>query len=132
MNRLLARATIIVFLLAGSVEAQNLTYQGQWHTTNRKLDGVMTCVVKSTGKHQWQGRFYGIWQGVTFDYTDEFVGPANNLRGTAAIDGAHYEWKGSMTRERFRANFGGDRYAGTFDLARVKTKDGQLSSTRRQ
>ncbi len=32
-------------------------YQGTWKTTNRKLDGTMTCVITPLAKEKWRGRF---------------------------------------------------------------------------
>lgn len=92
-------------------------YEGTWNTTNRRLDGTMTCVVTPKGTEQWEGRFYGVWQGVDFDYTVDFTGPEDDLRGTATIDGASYNWRARMTSKRFWANFSGDRYVGSFDLS---------------
>jgi hypothetical protein len=99
--------------------ADELVYQGAWNTTNRKLDGQMTCLLTPLAKEEWRGRFYGIWQGVEFDYTVNFHGPANDLRGVATIDGAAYDWRGRMNERQFKANFGGDRYTGSFDLKRA-------------
>lgn len=112
---------VVILVLCSAATAKELIYQGTWNTTNRKLDGVMTCVVTPVTKHEWRGRFYGIWQGVPFDYTVNFSGPPKTLSGTATVDGTTYEWKGWINRERFKANFGGDRYAGSFDLKRMET-----------
>lgn len=101
--------------------AEDGIYEGVWHTTNRKLDGPMTCAVKDLGDGKWTGRFYGVWQGVPFDYTVPFAGKADKLTGKATIDGANYTWNGDMGTddgERFRGTFGGDRYSGYFDLKR--------------
>ena len=105
--------------------AADRVYQGVWHTTNRKLDGTMTCVVSDFGDEKWKGRFYGVWQGVPFDYTVNFAGPPSELRGTATIDGAHYDWHGSLSDDsasRFTGKFGGTRYTGYFDLTRSREK----------
>jgi hypothetical protein len=108
-----------VMLVACSVAVGGeLKYQGTWNTTNRKLDGSMTCVVTPIAKHKYQGRFFGTWQGVPFDYKVKFTGPTSDLRGTATIEGAAYEWKGQVDRKRFKGNFEGDRYTGFFDLQR--------------
>lgn len=99
-------------------------YEGTWNTTNRKLDGTMTCVVAELGKEKWQGRFYGVWQGVAFDYTVAFAGSPDELRGTAQIDGADYTWKGRITKGEtgsFVGNFGGNRYGGYFDLKKKRS-----------
>lgn len=96
--------------------AADKIFYGDWKTTNRKLEGQMTCIVKEKGKEKWEGRFYGIWQGVDFDYTVPFTGPPDHLQGKATIDGAAYVWKARIDKDRFRANFGGDRYTGSFDL----------------
>jgi len=120
------RLTLFVFFSflwvgdAGSSSAAEYIYRGQWNTTNRKLDGVMTCVVVPKAKHEWRGRFSGVWQGVEFDHTVDFTGPPSELHGTATVDGAAYIWRARIDRERFVANFTGDRYSGSFDLARVR------------
>lgn len=94
------------------------TYFGNWKTTNRKLEGEMTCSVVRVDQQTWQGRFYGEWQRVPFDYTVQFSGSPSDLRGAATIDGAAYEWRAVLTRDQFIANFSGDRYIGSFDLTR--------------
>jgi hypothetical protein len=102
-----------------SAQADDYVFEGPWHTTNRKLDGVMTCVVTDLGHDNWQGRFFGVWQGVGFDHTVKFSGPPSQLHGTATIDGADYSWTGEMGRDshgRLKGTFGGNRYMGYFDL----------------
>jgi len=78
----------------------------------------MTCAVKDLGDSKWTGRFYGVWQGVPFDYTVPFTGAPEKLQGKATIDGADYLWSGSFNADenRFKGNFGGNRYSGYFDL----------------
>ncbi len=93
-------------------------YAGPWKTTNRKLDGTVTCAIRRIDKENWHGRFWGTWQGIDFDYAVDFSGPPDHLHGQATIDGATYEWKGRINARQFRANFGGDRYSGSFDLKR--------------
>lgn len=103
-------------------------YEGQWRTTNRKLDGIMTCVVTPLEDERWQGRFYGVWQGVPFDYLVTFEGSPSNLRGTAKIDGADYTWKGQMTTDEprtFKGTFGGNRYTGNFNLKQKTSQEGK-------
>ena len=114
-------AVSILMLSAWSLPALAVdrVYEGQWHTTNRKLDGTMTCVVTDLGQENWQGRFYGVWQGVPFDYTVKFSGPPNQLHGAAVIDGADYSWTGELGRDSqgwFKGAFGGNRYTGHCDL----------------
>jgi hypothetical protein len=120
-------AVICSFLMltawCGICSSQQLVFEGPWKTTNRKLDGIMTCVVTPVGDEQWKGRFYGVWQGVPFDYTVAFSGPPSSLKGTAVIDGADYDWTGEMVQDdsaqgpsAFKARFGGSRYAGYFDM----------------
>jgi hypothetical protein len=110
----------LVWLTCGNAIAEEFgTFEGLWRTTNRKLDGKMTCVVTSLESGQWHGRFSGVWQGVAFDYPVKFSGSPANLRGTATIDGAHYSWTGQITEESprtFKGTFGGSRYAGYFEL----------------
>jgi hypothetical protein len=48
-----------------------------------------------------------------------FGGPPAQLKGTAVIDGANYTCTGRIeegTPRSFLGSFGGDRYAGSFDL----------------
>jgi hypothetical protein len=131
VSRFNLAAALFVALLCGSAQswsstaaAQDAVYEGPWNTTNRKLDGIMTCEVTQLAKEKWKGRFYGVWQGVPFDYTVTFTGPPDDLRGTATIDHADYDWTGKMEPAniaqgqpgRFKATFGGTRYAGYFDM----------------
>src|SRR5882757_5155234 len=108
-----------LFLYATTVAAEDAVYEGVWHTTNRKLDGTMMCAVKDLGEGKWTGRFYGVWQGVPFDYTVSFAGRPEKLTGKAAIDGADYTWSGDLNADeagRFKGSFGSNRYTGYFDL----------------
>ena len=110
---------VVGLLVEVTALAQETVYEGTWVTTNRKLDGVMTCVVKERSEGEFQGRFSGVWQGVPFDYTVKFSGSPSELKGTATIDGADYTWTGAMGKDKsawFRGNFGGNRYTGYFDL----------------
>src|SRR4051812_25608686 len=95
---------------ANETFASEKSYEGSWHTTNRKLDGTMQCDVKQVATETWQGRFHGAWQGVPFDYTVSFTGPATDVRGTATIDGATYIWTGTLTPSTFKGSFTGSRY----------------------
>ena len=112
-------AFVVLLACASSTVARDYVFQGTWHTTNRPLDGTMTCVVTDLGNEKWTGRFFGVWQGVAFDYNVPFSGPPSQLRGTALIDGANYAWTGQIREaapNSFQGNFGGDRYFGSFDL----------------
>ena len=120
-------ALFALVLLVASLQpatAADRVYEGQWHTTNRKLDGAMRCIVTDLGNENWQGRFIGNWQGVPFDYTVKFSGPPSHLHGTAIIDGADYSWAGEIgiaemgsdSQGWFKATFTGNRYLGSFDL----------------
>ena len=122
-------------------------YAGTWVTTkNKKLDGTATCDVRQISPGHWQGRFWGVWQHVPFDYTVKFQQaksetssppppeltaarvPAeaktisNPVAGEAVIDGAHYDWTGNLTAEKFEIQFTGTRYEGHLDLARLPDK----------
>jgi len=96
-------------------------YQGTWLTTNRRLDGFLTCVVTDLGGNKWRGYFSGTWQGREFSYKVDFKGTPEKLRGQAVIDGADYEWTGEMTRGQFNGKFWGSRYRGSFSM-KQKTK----------
>lgn len=125
MKCLLGIVAGLLLATSAPVIAEDAIYEGTWLTTNRKLDGRMTCVVSELGSERWSGRFFGVWQGVPFDYTVPFSGPSHKLRGTAIIDGAQYEWTGAMRDEAggsFQGTFGGSRYLGAFELkAAAKT-----------
>jgi len=108
------------FSLTAMGQEKDYVYEGPWNTTNRKLDGIQTAIVKSTGEDQWSGKFFGVWQGVKYDYTVKFTGKANALKGTAVIDGANYQWTGTIDQEKFEGRFTGDRYTGSFDMTRKK------------
>jgi hypothetical protein len=110
---------MVILISAAPATVQDTTYEGSWVTTNRKLDGTMTCVVTDLGDTHWRGHFYGVWQGVQFAYTVRFSGPSEKLQGTAVIDGADYEWTGEMGQKSpgwFKGSFGGSRYIGSFNL----------------
>lgn len=47
----------LVNVLSVTAVADDSIYEGVWHTTNRKLDGTMTCVVTDLGLEKWRGRF---------------------------------------------------------------------------
>lgn len=109
--------------VAADKKAAQFVYEGEWITTNRKLDGIMTAEVTDLGDDKWKGRFYGIWMGVKFDCEVKFSGPPDKLTGTAKIDGADYEWKGEMSKESpgiFKETFDGSRYIGSFNLKSKK------------
>lgn len=108
--------------------AEELVYEGTWLTTNRKLDGTLTCVVTDLGSNQWRGHFSGVWQEVPFSYTVTVAGPPDKLQGTARIDGADYEWTGWLSRQRggkFQGSFGGNRYIGSFEMHQRTRSTGQ-------
>jgi hypothetical protein len=124
-DRMLAFVSTWVACTGNVASAADLVYEGEWHTTNRKLDGTMTCVVTDLGNETWRGRFFGVWQGVRFDYPVTFTGPPSNLSGTATIDGANYVWKGQISESSprsFKGTFGGTRYTGHFDLEEKAAK----------
>ena len=109
----------LMFVSAVPASAKDLVYEGTWVTTNRKLDGPMTCVVSDLGDNKWHGHFFGVWEGIEFSYHVDFSGPTEKLRGEASIDGAFYEWTGKLETEasgRFTGKFSGDRYLGSFIL----------------
>ena len=115
MRSVLIGLALLVSSQAAS--AKDVVYEGTWVTTNRKLDGPITCVVTDLGDNKWRGHFYGVWQGVDYSYKVAFTGPPEKLRGSAVIDGADYEWTGAMG-ESFRGTFRGSRYLGSFTMKR--------------
>jgi hypothetical protein len=115
----LALCGFILLTIPASAGATDYVFKGPWKTTNRKLDGVMTSIVTPLADQQWDGRFFGSWQGIDFDYKVKFQGPPEHLQGVATIEGAEYEWRGRINGDLFRVNFGGDRYEGSFELKRT-------------
>lgn len=119
MRTILIGALLLTSSAAAS--ARELVYHGTWLTTNRRLDGEMTCAVTDLGGEKWRGHFHGVWGGREFSYKVEFSGPPEKLQGRAVIDGANYEWTGKMTQGpdgTLKGKFTGDRYFGSFDLKR--------------
>ncbi|HVU88255.1 MAG TPA: hypothetical protein VHD36_13125 [Pirellulales bacterium] len=116
----LALCALLLLAAGEHVQAEDYVFAGPWKTTNRKLDGVMTAIITPEANQQWQGRFFGTWQGVDFDYRVRFQGSPDHLHGTAVIEGAEYQWRGRINGELFRVNFGGDRYEGNFELKRTR------------
>ena len=115
---------LTMVLVASTALGRDYVYQGTWVTTQgRQLDGTMTCILTPTAKHHYNGRFYGVWMGVPFDYTVPITGPIQKLQGTAFIDGASYSWAGWVTKDQLKANFTGSRYGGSFNLRRNKTAE---------
>jgi len=130
-------------------------YSGPWVTLkNKKLDGTTNCEVKQFTADKWQGRFWGEWQKVPFDYTVEFervknppdrleTAQANSTKnvdlkkepfgipaaGKAMIDGASYEWAGSLSQEQFNIEFTGSRYEGHLELTQVPEKPEKKAGT---
>jgi hypothetical protein len=110
---------LLLLVVSATASARDLVYEGTWNTTNRKLDGTMTCVVTDLGNNQWRGHFYGEWQGTPFSYKVDFRGLPDKLRGQAVIDGADYEWTGVMDTQpggSFKGKFWGSRYVGSFTM----------------
>jgi hypothetical protein len=120
MRTLLVCTVLAVAAASATAGEKDRVYEGTWVTTNRPLDGTMTCVITDLGENRWRGHFYGVWQGVSFSYKVDFSGPPDKLRGRAVIDGADYTWSGEMDHE-FTGTFTGNRYDGSF---RLKRKDG--------
>jgi hypothetical protein len=116
---------------ANAQSSSEARYEGGWLTTRqKKLDGTMRCIVKPLSASRWQGRFWGEWQRVPFDYTVEFENDDPKMqksdaaqtavRGKAVIDGADYDWAGDLGDAEFTIVFTGSRYDGSVKLARVK------------
>jgi hypothetical protein len=121
MRRILIGLLLLVPISTAS--AKDVVYEGTWVTTNSKLEGTLRCVVTDRGENRWRGCFSGDGAGRPFSYTVDFSGPADKVRGTAVIDGADYEWTGSIDKESpgsFNAKFSGSRYTGGFNLKQVK------------
>ena len=98
-------------------EDGSVTYNGVWHTYNRKLDGTLRAVVSCPKEGSYHGKFDGVWKGQKFDYEVDFSGPFERLTGVAQIDGANYQWTGSIdTNGVFKGKFDGDRYNGDFEM----------------
>src|SRR3954463_2138316 len=105
-NMLLA---MLLLVPPSRASAEDRVYEGTWLTSNRPLDGTMTCVVTDLGDNQWRGHFSGTWEGQEFSYKVDFPGPPEKLHGRATIDGAEYEWFGEITKGppgTFKGRFG--------------------------
>ena len=110
---------LVLLTPCGAAGAKGQVYRGTWVTTNRILDGKMTCVVTSLGPNKWRGHFSGSFDGRSFSYKVVFRGPPDNLRGQAVINGADYTWAGEMAKGSpgsFKGKFRSRRYRGHFSL----------------
>jgi hypothetical protein len=60
--RFLRTVQLLVLLTVGASPAfaRDYEFEGTWNTTNRKLDGRMTCIMTDLGEQKWQGRFFGV------------------------------------------------------------------------
>lgn len=112
----LTLAGLALLTSSAMANAGDLLYRGTWVTTNRQLDGTMSCTVTDLGGDRWRGHFHGVWYGRPFSYKVTFSGPPDKLKGKARIDGADYEWTGQMAKGSFKGKFGGNRYVGSFNL----------------
>jgi len=122
---------LLLLASAGAGGARERVYQGTWFTTNRPLEGTLTCIVTDLGGDRWRGKFDGEWQGRPFSYTVEFRGPPDKLSGEAKIDGADYQWTGEIDHGEFTGRFGGNRYAGSFNL-KEQAERGRAAASRTQ
>jgi hypothetical protein len=112
-------ATLVVLVAPGPAGMNVAVFEGTWVTTNRRMEGTLSCVVTDLGGGHWRGHFQGAYQGTPFSYMVDFTDPADNLRGTAVIDGADYQWTGAIGPGApgwFKGSFTGNRYIGGFDL----------------
>ena len=95
--------------------------EGPWKTTNRKLDGIMTCVVRTaTWREKIAGAFYGVWQGVPFDYAVPFSGPASKLqRAPRPLTTRVIRGQGksvAILSRHSRRHVGSSRHIGSFEM----------------
>jgi hypothetical protein len=115
----------ILLLLSSPLLARDYVYQGEWVTTSgRQLNGSMTCILTPTAKHKYNGRFYGVWMGQSFDCPVQITGPIEKLQGFATLeDGSSYAWAGFVSKDEMRAKFNGSSYNGYFNLKRNKNME---------
>ncbi len=130
----MSKISIILVLMGGFIftsvcsaqekAKEDLVYRGKWVTTDcfYPLDGIQTAVVTWISEGEWKARIFGIWAGKKYEYKITFTGTVNRLRGWTIIDGAYYQWTGTITQKKFKIQFTGDRYTGSFDLDRMKAK----------
>jgi hypothetical protein len=52
---------LVVLASSATASAKDRVYEGTWVTTNRPLDGTLTCVVTDLGDNKWRGQFHGFW-----------------------------------------------------------------------
>ncbi len=120
----MSKISMILVLMGGFIftsvcSAKEYTYKGKWVTTNRRLDGIQTAVVTWMGNNKWKARIFGVWMRQKYEYNITFTGTIDKLKGTAIIDRANYTWTGTITKKKFKVQFTGDRYTGSFDLDRI-------------
>lgn len=133
MGLFMKRIFLITLLLltVSELRANELKYHGKWNTTNRRLDGEMSCVVTKAGTDKLKAHFWGTWQGVYFEYDAYFVGKLTELKGQAVIDGASYNYAACIDKNTFKCNFVGSRYNGSFELKRTAEKLVKIKQSKR-
>lgn len=116
--------SVLFLLIVSSAIAEDYRFTGAWQTnrsrTKQALDGPITCDFKSLGNEKYSAKFYGIWQGVPYEYDVKFTGkPDTNpreLTGTAMVDGVPYTWTGTADKAQFNGSFTSHNYVGSFSL----------------
>lgn len=114
----------LALLVAPAANAQTRwdgQYKGVWVVTEgRPLRGTQTANIATRNGQEWAAVVSGTWQGQDYRYEIQFSGPADDLRGTAVIDGHPYDWHGTITNNKFQGNFRSRPYSGYFDMDRTK------------
>lgn len=111
---------LLVVLFCSVAQAEDYFFQGSWRADNRPIDGPMSCDFKTLGNNKYKAKFYGIWQGVPFEYNVTFSGTPDKLKGTATVDHVPYTWEGSADTDNFRGSYTSYRYHGSFTLKKAK------------
>lgn len=127
MNKYLI--ALLIVLLTSFAQAEEYAFHGSWEASNRPINGPMSCEFKSLGNYKYEARFYGIWQGVPFDYPVKFTGtPVKqgdkiikiSLKGTATVDFVPYTWTGFADAENLTGTYTSHRYVGSFAMKGAK------------
>lgn len=107
---------ILIVLFASFAQAADYVFHGSWKADNRPIDGPMSCDFTTLGNNKYKAKFYGVWQGVPFEYNVTFSGPPDKLKGTATVDHVPYTWTGSADAENFSGSYTSHRYQGSFAM----------------
>ncbi|MGL4464910.1 MAG: hypothetical protein ACRC1K_22390 [Planctomycetia bacterium] len=112
MSKVVLYATLGVavwFVAAAQAAEQEKVWKGTWKNRKFNTTGPLQCTAVSKDGKTWEAKFKGTFKGDPFEYPATFdavkKGAAQNLSGTAQLDGDRYQWTGSIKGKRLEGRF---------------------------